>query len=210
MKNIKLGSLFCLLLIVLSGCSAGKTKFEPTKSSILLNKDGSVVSADIEALNKDHYIQEELVTFVESQVDLYNTERTGTNTEAKEDLPIMVEKCAITDQTATVRLKYETVEDYLAFNSTMRVVPEALFVGTIAEAKKAGYEFEGSFVKVKDNSPIDSSEAVKNEKQYVAVVEGILPVQVDGSILYMTDKVTKGEDSLVTGVDDVVSYIIFK
>lgn len=212
MKKIRIGAFLCLMLVLLSGCTQTH-KFEPTKSSIYLKKDGSATSADIETLSKTYYTQEELTAFVEEQVTGYNVEKSGLAFAYKADttevLPIAIEKCEIANQNATLILDFKTTDDYLAFYSSIKL-PSTLFVGTIAEAKMAGYNFEGSFIKVKDGTSIGSEEASKNDKHYVAIVEGSLSVQVEGTRLYVTDKVTTEGDNTVLCVDGTVSYIIFK
>ena len=106
------------LMTALSGCGS---KFKPDTSSIYVKKDGTVVSADIESFEGSNYSEEELTTYVEDAVKLYNSEH-GAESAAYEEkdmeLPVEVDSLKVEDGTATLYLNYETCSDYMEFTGT--------------------------------------------------------------------------------------------
>lgn len=99
------------------------------------------------------------------------------------------------DGTAKLRMDYETVDDYTAFNGV------ELYEGKIVQALAAGYDFDTDFAGVdKDGSVtgVTRWDILAQEDLKVVIIKANTDVKIDGKILYVScDNVT------VTGKDSV-------
>lgn len=99
------------------------------------------------------------------------------------------------DGTAKLRMDYETVDDYTAFNGV------ELYEGKIVQALAAGYDFDTDFAGVdKDGSVtgVTRGDILAQEDLKVVIIKANTDVKIDGKILYVScDNVT------VTGKDSV-------
>ena len=94
--------------------------------------------------------------------------------------------------------------DYYGFNH------EALYVGTIDQAKTAGYDMSIPLKSVKDESVLTKEEIEENGDRYVAIVTEPVDVRTFGTILYISDGVTYEDKKLVTVSGESTAYIVFK
>ena len=169
---------------MLAGC--GKS-LDADTDTVYVQKNGTVLSVDVETLDKDYYDETELKEFVDSAVEEYNTEN-GKNSVKVDDL-------TVEDGTAKLRMDYETVDDYTAFNGV------ELYEGKIVQALAAGYDFDTDFAGVdKDGSVtgVTREDILAQEDLKVVIIKANTDVKIDGRILYVScDNVT------VTGKDSV-------
>ena len=118
---------------MLAGC--GKS-LDADTDTVYVRKNGTVLSVDVEALDKDYYDETELKDYVTDAVSTYAQEH-GKNAVRLEDL-------SVKDGTATLKMKYKTPEDYTGFNGI------ELYEGKVVKALAAGYDFNTDFVSVED------------------------------------------------------------
>ena len=119
-KRLIAGVFAAVLSLGLTACSS--VKFEPTETSIFIQKDRKVVSAEIESFDNSAYAdsprykEDELKAFVEDAVITYNSENGGAAKayveEKGEELPVAVESLTVADNTATLLLDFASADDY--------------------------------------------------------------------------------------------------
>lgn len=169
---------------MLSGCGSS---LEADTNTVYVSKHGKIVTMDVEQLDQSYYDETELKEFVDSAVEEYNTEN-GKNSVKVDDL-------TVEDGTAKLRMDYETVDDYAAFNGV------ELYEGKIVQALAAGYDFDTDFAGVdKDGSVrgVAREDILAQEDLKVVIIKANTDVKIDGRILYVScDNVT------VTGKDSV-------
>lgn len=177
-----------LTIIICAGMLAGcGSSLEADTNTVYVSKHGKVVSMDVEQLDQSYYDETELKEFVDSAVEEYNTGN-GKNSVKVDDL-------TVEDGTAKLRMDYETVEDYTAFNGV------ELYQGKIVQALAAGYDFDTDFAGVTEDGSVTGvmrEEILTQEDLKVVIIKANTDVKIDGKILYVScDNVT------VTGKDSV-------
>ena len=150
---------FCMVLtaaLFLAGCG---NDFEPTESTIYVTSKGEVVSAIMEDFDKAYYDFDELSENVYKEVRSYCLD---INDEA-----IFVESLTKESGIVTLQMKYQTAEDYAAFNAGY--LPEEL------------YDAEGEAA---------DTESEKLDDLKVIVTEESVCIQTAGKIKYVSDNVS--------------------
>ncbi len=166
-----------LSLSLLAGCGS---KLDVEESTVYVDKDGSVISVDIESFEKDYYDESELKDYVKEEVEDYTSEN-GKKSVSLEDV-------SVDDSTATLKLKYASADDYTNFNGI------ELYTGTVVKAMAAGYDFNVDFVSVRDGSVTGTAtrdEILENDDYKVAIIKANTDVKVDGTILYVSSENVK-------------------
>lgn len=153
-----------VILIFLS-----KRTFDTDESAVYLKKNGEVMCASIETLDKDYYKSSELENFVNEQIFDFNAQ-------SKSDVKLTSFKEE--DKKIRVFMKYENAKDYERFNG------QEFFMGTLSEAQKAGY-------KIPKNAPTGSD-------LKVLVMEEKIGVKVDGEIVYFSENMKKVDSETVS------------
>lgn len=159
-----IGIIIAVILILVS-----KKTFDTDASAIYLKKNGEILCASIDKLDKDYYHSEDLEKFVEEQIADYNSQ-------SKSDVKMTSYKEE--DKQVRLFIKYKNAQDYGKFNG------QEFFAGTISQAKKAGY-------KLPKNAPSDSD-------LKVVIMEEKIGVRVDGDITYLSDNMEKINDHTAT------------
>lgn len=219
MKFLKYGSLVLSMAMImgLSGCG-GSVEFAPTQTSIFIQKDRTISSAEIESFDNSgfdtpRYDAAELQQFVEEAVSAYNSEKAGTTAvrveeKSEETLPVAIEKLEVKDNVATLILNYAGTEEYLEFNGTTDYVAvQDLIVGTVADGNTSGLDYAG-MVKA-DGTAADAAEIKEEEKYSLVSVTGDVVVKVEGKVQYMSSGVTLIDENTVQ-TPEGTSYIVFK
>lgn len=90
---------------MLAGC--GKS-LDADTDTVYVQKNGTVLSVDVETLDKDYYDETELKDYVTDAVSAYTGEHGKS--------AVKLENLSVKDGTATLKMKYKTPEDYTGFN----------------------------------------------------------------------------------------------
>lgn len=215
-KRLIAGVFAAVLSLGLTACSS--VKFEPTETSIFIQKDRKVVSAEIESFDNSAYAdsprykEDELKAFVEDAVITYNSENGGAAKayveEKGEELPVAVESLTVADNTATLLLDFASADDYLLFNGTADAAPvKDLIIGTVQDGVNSGLDFS-SMVNA-DGTDADLDKLTSSSKYSLVSVTGSTVMKVEGKVVYMSAGVTLKDEHTVVTTDDT-SYIIFK
>ena len=105
--------------VLLAGCDTKDDRDMPENSGIYVRKDGSVISADMEAFAEPYYDKEELRHFIEQELAAYPGNQGG-------EAVVRIQDLEAEGTQMRLRLAYATCEDYLAFNEAGNVLLETL------------------------------------------------------------------------------------
>lgn len=156
---------------LLSGCG---DKYEAVDSTVFIEKDGTVLSTDIESFDPATYDESGLKSFVEETIDGYTAEH-GKNSVSLQDL-------TFEEGQAKLSIRYASVSDYTAFNEI------ELFSGSLAEALAAGYTFDGEFAEISDGERkiCDASAFLNGDGYKVVIIKANTNVHVNGKVRYVS------------------------
>lgn len=153
-----IGALLAVILLLMAGCGSLSNADATT---MVIGKKGDVTIVLVEPFDKEYYDEKELKQSIQAAVDTYNDQR-GSKA-------VVLEKLTVKKETVKARVVYDSWKDYSAFNGTI------LFAGTIAEAVKAGYDFQTDFVDASGKTA--SGETVMGDDQANVIVTNE-PIQV--------------------------------
>ena len=178
MKRLGCVSLSAVLgVLMLAGC--GQADLNADTDTVYVEKNGKVLSMDVETFDQDYYDETELKDFVDSEVADYNKEHGEKSVEVKD--------LSVEDQTAKLKLSYQSVDDYSAFTGM------ELYQGKVVQAMAAGYDFDTDFAAVDGEKVhgVTADEITGQGDLKVVIIRANTDVQVDGKILYVScDNVT--------------------
>lgn len=172
MKKIICISMICILMTgLLTACG---NSLEADRSTVYVQKKGTVIGAAVGELDKDYYAEDGLETYINEKVEAYQ-EQYGKKS-------VKVNDFSVEDNIAKLFIEYAGYQDYQELNNV------TLFAGTIPQALAAGYSFDEEFTKVTDGSlgeGVDAEEVIGFDGKVVILSEKI-DVKVDGTIKYVS------------------------
>lgn len=195
MKGIKVLLSIFLVITLMTGCST--KAFDADTSTVLVQKNGKVVSVTVEAFDKSYYNKDELKSLIDENVSKYN---------ADHEKAVTVKKYETENNVAKLIINYNTATDYANFNNL------TFFAGTVSEAIREGYEFDTEFLNVEDGSAT-TTEAVKSLTDYkVIIFEEPIHVETSGKVSYMSSNLKQEGKKSVSRAEDVqgLSYVIYE
>lgn len=177
-----------LTIMICAGMLAGcGSSLEADTNTVYVSKHGKVVSMDVEQLDQSYYDETELKEFVDSAVEVYNTEM-GKNSVKVDDLTV-----EMAQQNSGWTMKRWMIIQRLMVWNCMRVKSCRHWL--------PGYDFDTDFAGVdKDGSVtgVTRGDILAQEDLKVVIIKANTDVKIDGKILYVScDNVT------VTGKDSV-------
>lgn len=186
----KTAALTVFSLILLTGCGGIK---DPMESTVTVDKKGVITQALVEDFSKEGYKLEELKTSIQKLADEYNQE-------AGEE-KVVLEEASVKEQVATVFLEYDSDEDYRGFNRV------DFFAGTVAQADKEGYAFDGDFVDQKGKDVKAGTVPDQCADLQVMIVREPISVLVPGKIAYVSKNMEiQAEDQARLADDTGIAY----
>ncbi len=199
MRKIIFACIMILCMGLLSGCSH---KTDADVSTVFVEKSGSIVSVDVETLDKEYYNAEELESYITEHVENY--------TSANKDT-VEMKSFDAEEGSAKLIMEYDSYQDYSGFNGI------ELYVGSIVTAQAEGYDFDTEFNSAEENTPVTKEEVISDDDNKVAIIKANVDVRVPGTILYVSAKDTqiKEKDTVsITGTrsneEAAPTYIIYK
>lgn len=193
-KAVKLGMLSVLSAALLAGCGA---EFSAEKDTVYVQKKGTIKGANVAVFDKDYYDETELSDFITDTVNTY-VAKAGDGT-------VEIREFAVEDQVAHIYLDYAGAEDYANFNGV------EFFAGNILDAKAEGYDIPNAFTAVTDKETTWDAEDNK-----IVIVGQQTQVQVDGTILFVSDNVSVTGKNTADVTYDILdqeaqpAYIVYK
>lgn len=184
-RHVLLAATCVLSTVLLAGCG---TDYYTKESTVFVEKNKSIVATDVEEFDTDSYDEDELKKYVEETIDSFNDSNDGS---------LKLKKLTVEDGSASLTIKYKNADEYTSFSGT------EIFVGTIAEALAAGYDFDADFAKVDDGTVTSSDKsAFMDEEGYkVVIYMGTGNVCVPSNIKYASINNTKLTDSKTISVE---------
>lgn len=155
-----------LVIILAVFVFGGGSTYETDTNTIYLLEDGKVVSNSVEVFDENIYSEKDLESYIKEIVDTYNAENENA---------VKQKSLTVKDGTATLVMEYADAEDYENFEGT------EIFTGTLAEAVKAGYTFEGDFADVTGEKvkPLVSEEFLNNSEYKVLIIKANVTVSFE-------------------------------
>lgn len=174
-----------ILMLIAVTDSVGSNEY--TASTIELLKNGKIRVTSVESFGEDYYDAEELEETIKDAISEYGD---GVSQEYLE----------VSDGSAKLVLTYDSAEDYVAFNDT------DLFVGTVAEAEEAGYDFQSimSAVSQEDTTKI-LTEATLDQllENEVLILFEQADVVTWKEMLYATSNLGVTDSTHATAIDTI-------
>ncbi len=197
MKKCRMLMVTCALLFMLTACGSLNKDYDTT--TVYIGKNQEVSEYIVENFDKSYYDTEELKQNMEQTIQEYN-QKNGAS-----DL-VVLDQYELLDDSAklNVRIKYKSAKDYGNIHNC------EFFVGTVKEAREAGYVLDGLHAaeaqSAKTLAPVDQ---MTEEK--VVICEEKMDVEVKGDILYISDNVSLKSSGLATvGESDTYSVIVYQ
>ncbi len=200
-----------MLIGLMAGCG---NKFSPDENALYVKKDGKVIQVAIESLDQSYYDEAELEQFINDEIDAYD---------GGEDASVKLQNFKVNDGVANMQLEFDSFETYADFNGRV------LFVGTVAQAIAAGYDFNQQFTSITDGESGDASwsrdesgnavgDASKDDitsllESNCVITGETIQVKVAGTISYVSSEGTRmiSKDMAKAGrTDGELTYIIYE
>lgn len=195
LKKVLITGLICMMAF--SGCKKA-WKFDPDTNAIYVKKDKTIQEAAIGEFAETYYSEEELKTYVNESVTGYN-ESNGKD-------KITVSSISVKDNVAKVMMKYQTYEDYQNYNNAV------LFVGSISDAIKEGYDFSVDFVDAETNEKVKKDTVISDTELNVIVVSELndYVINLASDMKYYSDNAVANTKKEVKITKDTLTYIVYK
>lgn len=191
-----IGMLCLLLAFGLAGCSS--SKFQPSVSSLYIEKDGSLKQAIVESFEKGYYSLNEFQGMLEKEIEAQNN-RYG-------EEKIVVDNLEVKDETLYLLLSFADADTYAAYEDTY------CFVGSVDEALEEGLGFSMVFKDI-DYEEYSAADVTENKKLQVLVVDEEGIVQLESPVKYVSNNVEIISEHMVQvmalGDADEKAYIVY-
>lgn len=179
--NVKRGIAVGMLLAagLLTACGGKKAEVKELKAgqvkeaTLLVKQDGTVQSAIVEEFDKDYYKKDELKSFMEAQIQGYNSQNGADS--------VVLKESDVKDGKAIAVFGYKDMASYIGFYKYY--APYSGVEGgicSVEEAKQSG-ALDGAFTDAEGN-PVTKEELVENEDYSVVSLEGQTLVQTESEI----------------------------
>ena len=195
LKTVIVTGLLCT--VAMSGCKKADT-FDPSSNAINIKSDNTIEEAAIGSFSESYYNESELTTYVNDSVASYN--------DANGKDKIKVSSVKVKDNSAKIMMKYQSYEDYQTYNN------EVLFVGTVSDALKEGYDFNVNFISTETNENVAKDDIISHVDSKVVVVNESSDYLIDlpTAIVYYSDNTALNGKKEAKLTKDSLTYIIYK
>lgn len=195
-KRISFGACFLLCLLMIWGCGEKRilNLKEIENDTLYISKEGNLELADVEVFDKSYYSESELKDFVKETIEDYNNQ--------EEAGKVGLEEFSVKDEVAKVLLSFDSADTYEGFQGEkLRVLD--------SEEVESNLVLPESFVKATDGSTVGKDEVLAEKDLHYLIVEGVLNIQLDGTIVYYSDASLTG-DNLIQTTGEQIAVIIYK
>lgn len=166
-------SVMCILVVsILSvGCGAS---FQPSVTSLYVQKNGEITQAIVESFEKSYYSDREFQSMIEKEVDAYNS--------SYGEERITIQRLEVVDETLYLLLDFKDADTYEHYNETY------CFSGTVDEALEEGLSFNMDF-KDADYEEYSTSDVTEKKNNLVVVLKDEGIVQLEKPVKYVSNNV---------------------
>ena len=199
LKKIAVAGFLWAVTLGCAGCGVKADMSKFSENTLAVNKDGSVTELAVESFGEAYYSLDDLKTYVNAQVDAYNSAHPPASGKEK-DKTITVDEVAVDEENARVVLTYESSQDYADFNYTkLEVINGAKLSGDAAALS----------LKDADGAEAGNLSGLEKPEDYEAVVVYTAQnIVVPGKIAYVSSNVTVLDQSLAQG-DGTLAVILY-
>ena len=184
-----------LAVLVLTGC---KASFDPSVSSLYIQKNGKVTSAVVESFEKDYYSFSEFETMIQREVENCNS--------MFSEPAIDIERLELKDSTLYLLLSFQDADAYEQYSE------EYCFVGTIDEALDAGHSFDLLF-KDAEYTEYSTPEVTEKKDDHVVIVQSEGFIELEGKVKYVSNNVEIISEHMAEVMEfydeDEYAYIVY-
>lgn len=188
----------CVLAVMLLLTGCGGSSFEPSASSLYIQKDGSITEAIVESFAQDYYSFDEFKSMVEKEIQTYN--------QNFEEEQVSIQSVELKNSAIYLLLDYPDVEAYSAYNELY------CFQGTVEEALAEGLTFDMVF-RDADYEDYDTVEVTAKSSNKVLVLRDECLVQTESAIKYVSNNVeilsSRMAEVMPIDDEDEYAYIIY-
>ena len=204
-KKVISAMLSGVLMLSLAGCGkAAKLPETVVNTSLVVEKDGKVVSYLVNTFDKDFYSLDGLTQMVQEEAEEFNAAH-GDAAEAS----MAVKTVQMLGDSATVQVvqEFADTESYADYNE------QELFYGTRVEALAEGISVDLGLVSAADGTPAEEQKLNKAlEKNHMIITNASAYIYCPYPVLYLSEGVVMGEDGYVDASqsDGVVTILMKK
>lgn len=194
-----------ILVLSLSGCGqTAKLPEEVVNTSLVVEKDGKVISYLVNTFDKDFYSLDGLEEMVKNEAEEFNAAHTDTPEEA---LTVKTVQALGDGSMVQVVQEFDSADSYAEYNG------QDLFYGTRVEALAQGSPVNKELVNAADGTPADPDKLEKAlEKGHLIITNANAYIYCPYPVLYISEGVVMGEDGSVDASqsDGVVTILMKK
>ncbi|MBD9082767.1 MAG: hypothetical protein EGR48_04235 [Lachnospiraceae bacterium] len=194
-----------ILVLSLSGCGqTAKLPEEVVNTSLVVEKDGKVISYLVNTFDKDFYSLDGLEEMVKNEAEEFNAAHTDTPEEA---LTVKTVQALGDGSMVQVVQEFDSADSYAEYND------QDLFYGTRVEALAQGNPVNKELVNAADGTPADPDKLEKVlEKGHLIITNASAYIYCPYPVLYISEGVVMGEDGCVDASqsDGVVTILMKK
>lgn len=201
-KWLKLGAA-AVLLLCLTGCAGKNDSKEQLVTNLEIQKNGQIVHTIYSDFKEAYYDLDDLSDMVQTSIREF--ELNNPNSE------IVLKSCELVGadkDTVKVVMEYSDSDAYTKYNG------ETLFVGTIQEAYKKGYDLNMDMSAVsqkEETSTINRDDLLDMGTHHIVISDENLTISVYGKIQYISSGVTyEDKNTVVMEQTQGKSAIVFK
>ena len=199
-KKVISAMLSGVLMLSLAGCGkAAKLPETVVNTSLVVEKDGKVVSYLVNTFDKDFYSLDGLTQMVQEEAEEFNAAQP----------PMAVKTVQMLEEGATVQVvqEFADTESYADYNE------QELFYGTRVEALAEGISVDLGLVSAADGTPAEEQKLNKAlDKNHMIITNASAYIYCPYPVLYLSEGVVMGEDGYVDASqsDGVVTILMKK
>lgn len=194
-----------ILVLSLGGCGqTAKLPEEVVNTSLVVEKDGKVISYLVNTFDKEFYSLDGLEEMVKNEAEEFNAAHTDTPEEA---LTVKTVQALGDGAMVQVVQEFDSTDSYAEYNG------QDLFYGTRVEALAQGNPVNKELVNAADGTPADPDKLEKTlEKGHLIITNASAYIYCPYPVLYISEGVVMGEDGCVDASqsDGVVTILMKK
>ena len=171
MKHFTRRLLALTMALSMTGCSSS---FEPSVTSMYVQKNGKITYAVVESFEKEYYSQDEFRTMIDREVEACNSQYS--------EPAIAIEKLEVEGETLYLLMEFANAEAYEGYSE------EYCFIGSVSDALDEGRAFNMTF-KDADYKEYTTAEVTAKKENQVLVLQKEGVVELEGTIKYVSNNV---------------------
>ena len=187
----------CAMVMALSMTACGSS-FEPSVTSMYIQKSGKITYAVVESFEKEYYSLEEFQSMIDREVEACNSRDS--------EPAISVESLEVKDGTLYLLMNFADAGAYAAYSE------EYCFAGTISQALDEGRSFDMVFRDV-DYEEYETADVTGKKDDHVLVTQTEGVVELEKEVKYVSNNVEILSDHMVQVMpieaEDEYAYIIY-